>query len=57
MAIIWGGKDFCFDDHFYNEWTRRFPNAEYHYFEDCGHYVLEDGAGQVEPIIEAFFCR
>lgn len=54
MAIIWGGKDFCFNDHFYNEWRRRFPNAEYHYFKQYGHYILEDGMGDVEPIIDKF---
>jgi haloalkane dehalogenase len=54
MAIIWGGRDFCFNDHFYHEWRRRFPAAHSHYFDDCGHYILEDGAGRVEPLIENF---
>jgi len=56
MTIIWGGRDFCFNDHFYNEWRSRFPAAEHHYFENHGHYILEDGHGQVEPIIETFFA-
>lgn len=56
MLIVWGGKDFCFDDHFYHEWRRRFPNAQSFYLEDAGHYILEDGHGRVEPIIETFFC-
>ncbi len=54
MMIVWGGKDFCFDDHFYREWQKRFPEAVCHYLEDCGHYVLEDGSGTVEPLIEEF---
>lgn len=57
MIILWGGKDFCFNDHFYEEWRRRFPTAEYHYFENFGHYILEDGKGFVEPIIEKFLGR
>ena len=55
MMILWGGRDFCFNDHFYREWQRRFPEASCHYLENCGHYVLEDGHGIVEPLIEQFF--
>ena len=55
MMIIWGGKDFCFNDHFYREWQRHFPEACCHYLENCGHYVLEDGHGIVEPLIDQFF--
>jgi len=54
VMILWGGRDFCFNDSFFAEWKRRFPAAECHYFDQYGHYVLEDGRGQVEPIIETF---
>ncbi len=57
VSILWGGKDFCFDDYFYHEWKRRFPYAECHYYSDWGHYVLEDGKGRVEPVIEAFLAK
>lgn len=55
MLIVWGGQDFCFNDNFYNEWRRRFPEAICHYLEEAGHYVLEDGHGIVEPLIHDFF--
>ncbi|HHL33703.1 MAG TPA: alpha/beta fold hydrolase [Desulfobulbaceae bacterium] len=42
MLILWGGRDFCFNRPFYEEWRRRFPWAEGFYFEQAGHYVLED---------------
>ena len=42
MLICWGGKDFCFDRQFYDQWRRRFPGARACYFPDAGHYVLED---------------
>ena len=42
MLILWGGRDFCFNRGFYEEWRRRFPHARAQYFEDGGHYVLED---------------
>jgi cis-3-alkyl-4-acyloxetan-2-one decarboxylase len=40
--ILWGGKDFCFNDHFFNKWKATYPDAKSVYFEKAGHYVLED---------------
>jgi len=57
MLILWGGKDFCFNDTFYNEWLRRFPDAEYHYFPDGGHYILEDKAQEAGERIAAFLLK
>jgi haloalkane dehalogenase len=54
MTICWGMKDFVFDDHFLEEWKKRFPEAEVHAFDDCGHYILEDAQDEVIPIIEQF---
>jgi cis-3-alkyl-4-acyloxetan-2-one decarboxylase len=42
MMLCWGGDDFCFNDLFYEEWKRRFPNAKLNYHRNAGHYVLED---------------
>lgn len=55
MLICWGGKDFCFNDHFFREWKERFPEAEAHYFPDAGHYVLEDALDEILPLIKDFF--
>jgi cis-3-alkyl-4-acyloxetan-2-one decarboxylase len=52
--ICWGMKDFVFDRHFLAEWERRMPHAEMHQFADCGHYVLEDAADEVIPLIDRF---
>ncbi|MDT8440125.1 MAG: alpha/beta fold hydrolase [Desulfuromonadales bacterium] len=57
MLICWGLKDFVFDRHFLDEWRRRFPRAEVHPFADCGHYILEDAAAEVIPLIEDFLAR
>ncbi len=57
LLILWGGKDFCFNDHFYKEWQRRFPKAESHYFIDGGHYVLEDKIVEILPILTRFFTK
>ncbi len=40
--ILWGGKDFCFNDHFLARWREIFPQARVHRYADAGHYLLED---------------
>ena len=57
MLIFWGEKDFVFDRHFLAEWKRRFPKAEVHSFADAGHYILEDAAEEVIPLITSFLGR
>lgn len=54
MLICWGMQDFVFDKHFLDEWVRRFPKAEVHRYPDCGHYILEDAADEVIPLITRF---
>ncbi|WP_417909503.1 alpha/beta fold hydrolase [Candidatus Electronema sp. PJ] len=54
MLICWGGKDFCFNDYFYAEWQRRFPNAQSYYFPNAGHYVLEDALPEILPFLTVF---
>lgn len=55
MLIVWGGGDFCFNDHFFEEWRKRFPEAEHHYFPDGGHYILEDKGMEIVPLLKSFF--
>jgi len=55
FLLLWGGRDFCFNDSFYNEWIRRFPRAEKHYFQEGGHYILEDKFAEIAPVISKFF--
>jgi haloalkane dehalogenase len=55
LLIVWGGGDFCFNDHFFKEWTERFPEAETRYFHDGGHYILEDKLLEIVPILKSFF--
>ncbi len=57
MLILWGAKDFCFNDLFLKEWITRFPKADVHRFEDAGHYVLEDAYERVLPLVQAFLRR
>ena len=54
MLICWGMKDFVFTNTFLEQWRNRFPEAEIHAFADAGHFVLEDAAEDVIPIIRKF---
>jgi haloalkane dehalogenase len=54
MLIVWGAKDFVFDDHFLEGWRQRFPDAEVHYLEDASHYVVEDAHERIIPWMERF---
>ena len=52
--IGWGGKDFVFDAAFLRQWQQHLPNAKVHLMPDVGHYVLEDAADELIPIITQF---
>ncbi len=57
MLVVWGGRDFCFDDRFLEEWRRRFPQAEFHHVADAGHYVVEDAHERIGPWMQRFLER
>ena len=52
--VLWGGKDFCFNDRFLARWQKYLPQAEVRRIADAGHYVLEDAAAEVVPAAAAF---
>lgn len=52
--ILWGGQDFCFNDRFFNKWREIYPDANYKYYQDAGHYVLEDKRDEVIQEIAKF---
>ncbi len=45
--ILWGGKDFCFNQHFFEKWVGIYPEADAHWYAKAGHYVLEDALEDV----------
>ncbi|MEN9479536.1 MAG: hypothetical protein RLZZ298_931 [Pseudomonadota bacterium] len=52
--IVWGALDFVFDDAFLRKWQTVLPQATVHRLADAGHYVLEDAAEEVIPLISDF---
>ncbi len=54
MLILWGKKDFIFDDQVLSEWTRRFDAAHVEVFPEAGHLVLEDARDESLALIGDF---
>lgn len=52
--ILWGGQDFCFNQHFFERWVEIYPDAAAHWFAKAGHYVLEDALDEVSSEILGF---
>jgi haloalkane dehalogenase len=52
--ILWGGRDFCFDDRFLEHWREIFPEAACERYPDAGHYVLEDAGIPIRRRIGEF---
>jgi haloalkane dehalogenase len=53
----WGLQDFVFDQHFLAGFRSALPQAEVHAYDDAGHYVLEDKAAELVPLIRQFLDR
>jgi cis-3-alkyl-4-acyloxetan-2-one decarboxylase len=55
--IAWGMKDFVFDRHILEAWTKYLPEAKVHRFEDSGHYILEDQQEAIGNLVLNFFME
>jgi haloalkane dehalogenase len=44
--VLWGGRDFCFNDAFLARWREILPQARVTRFGAAGHYVLEDAGDE-----------
>ena len=57
MLLLWGNADVVFGPKILKLWKDCFPLAEVHEFADCGHYVCEDAADLIEPLIKNFIVN
>lgn len=55
MLVVWGLKDFCFNDKFLARWRQIYQGIEVHELKNVGHYVLDDGGSSVRDKICNFF--
>lgn len=57
VLIIWGMKDWCFDERCLERFLDHFPDAETHRLNDAGHYVVEDSRETIGPLVRNFLER
>jgi haloalkane dehalogenase len=55
--ILWGGRDFCFDEGFLSRWRQAYPDARVDLLGRCGHYVLEDAGAEGRSRIQDFLTH
>jgi haloalkane dehalogenase len=55
IEVIWGGRDFCFNDAFLTRWRHIYPQAAFTRIADAGHYILEDAREEVVSRLARFF--
>jgi haloalkane dehalogenase len=57
MLVGWGLRDPVFHPGYFAEWKRRFPRAEFHAFDDTGHWLLEEVPERIVPLMRGFLER
>jgi cis-3-alkyl-4-acyloxetan-2-one decarboxylase len=53
--VVWGGRDFCFDDVFLARSREKLPQAKVHRIADAGHYVLDDARDEAIALIRGSY--
>lgn len=56
LMVIWGLKDWVFHRGYLAGWRDRFPNAEFHAFEDVSHWILEEAHERIIPLMREFLA-
>ena len=57
ILLLWGEQDFVFKPEVLTIFEKTWPHAEVHRFPDAGHYVLEDAADEIPPLVADFLAR
>ena len=57
IQLIWGMKDWCFRPECLDRFLTHWPQADVHRLADCGHYVVEDAAERIVPLVREFLQR
>lgn len=53
--LIWGMRDWCFDEVCLERLREILPHAFVHRIADAGHWVVEDAADEIIDVVEEFF--
>jgi len=54
--VCWGMQDPVFDEVVLNHLVSLLPGSEVHRFDDAGHFVLEDAADRIVPLVSRFLA-
>lgn len=54
--VCWGMRDPVFDEVVLDHLVSLLPQAEVHRFPDAGHFVLEDAADRIVPLVTSFLA-
>ncbi len=57
ILLLWGERDFVFKPEVLSIFEKIWPHAEVHRFPKAGHYVLEDAAAEIPPLLRDFLAR
>ncbi len=57
IKLVWGMKDWCFRPSCLEIFKRHWPHADVTEFASAGHYVVEDAADEIEPLVDEFLER
>ncbi len=55
--LLWGLKDIAFRRKELEGWKSALPDYELHEFDDCGHFLAEEGPDRVVPALRKFMGR
>ena len=56
MLLLWGMRDPTFGPSYLDRWRREFPTAQVHGVATSGHFVPEEAAAEVAPLLERFLA-
>jgi pimeloyl-ACP methyl ester carboxylesterase len=57
VLLLWGMKDFCFHEGFFNHWRDILPDAKFKTFAQAGHYLLEDEPSASSEEVKKFLLN
>jgi len=55
--VCWGIQDPVFHPGYLEGWRQRLPQGEFHVFDDCSHWVIEEASERILPLMRDFLGR
>jgi cis-3-alkyl-4-acyloxetan-2-one decarboxylase len=55
--VVWGLQDRVFHRGYLERWRMHVPHAEVHEYDDASHWVVDDAAERIVPLMRAFLDR